>query len=137
MNRRSALALLGVVGVGGALGYTRFRAAGEGRVFWKQMAVDARGEPGSLVVLTVSRAADGSVTRTVHPDYRDAFDGGTRVPPELHRSLRREFGADEPYYVVRYEADDCNGLPGDEGGDAVEVSRTEFNRLQVGDCVRR
>jgi hypothetical protein len=101
------------------------------------MAVDAGGEPESLVVLTVWRADDGSVCRSIHPDYRDAFDGGTYVPQSLHRTLRAEFGSDELYYLVRYDAPDYNGLPGDEGGDAVEVSRPAFNRLQVGDCLRQ
>ncbi|QLG26777.1 hypothetical protein HUG10_04110 [Halorarum halophilum] len=136
MKRRSVLAVLGV-GAGGWIGYDRFRSGREGRIFWREMAVDAGGEPGSLIIMTVSRESDGTVSHTIHDEYTDAFDDGTYVSRDLHRALEREFGPDEPYYLVRYGAHDCNGVPGDEGGDAVEVSRKEFNDLRIGDCVKK
>ncbi|MFC7046064.1 hypothetical protein ACFQH6_12150 [Halobacteriaceae archaeon GCM10025711] len=138
MDRRSYLKVAGVVGIGALVGFEQFRRSGrEGRVFWRQMAVDADGEPGSLVVLTESRQDDGTVERTVHPDYRTAFENGSRVPKTLHRTLQRQYGLDEPYYLLRYEGHDCNGIPSDEGDGFVEVSRHEFNRFQVGDCIKR
>lgn len=137
MNRRSVLAGLGVAGVSGWAGYAHFQSGQEGQVFWREMAVDAGGEPGSLRVLTEWRAHDGIVERAIHPEYEEAFDNGAYVSKDLHQALKREFGADEPYYIIRYEGHDCNGIPGDEGDNAVEVSRIEFNRLQVGDCVKK
>lgn len=138
MNRRTFLNVVGVAGIGGGAGYVQFRQSGdEGRVFWRQMAVDAGGEPGSLVVVVETLGDDRNVEREIHPDYSDAFENGTRVPKTLHRNLRHRFGSDEPYYLLRYEAQDCNGLPGDEGGGTLEVSRPEFNRSQLGDCVKR
>lgn len=137
MKRRSVLTGFGVAGGIGWVGYDRFRSGREGRVYWRQMAVDAGGEPGSLIVFTESREPDGTVSRTIHDEYEDAFGDGTHVSNDLHRSLKREFGSDEPYYVIRYEGDDCNGIPGDEGGDAVEVSLKEFNDVRIGDCVKR
>ena len=140
MDRRSFLGVAGAGGVAGAvvgwLGYEGFRRSGrEGRVFWRQMAVDAGGEPGSLVVMT-EVLEDGSAERTYHPDYRDSFEDEGHVPEPLHRKLGRRYGDDEPYYLIRYDEADCNGVPGDEGGNALEVSRTEFNRIRVGDCVK-
>lgn len=103
MKRRSVLALLGAVGGSGWIGYERFQSGREGRVYWRQMAVDAGGEPGSLIILTESRESDGTVSHTIHDEYTDAFDDGTYVSKDLHRALEREFGSDEPYYLVRYE----------------------------------
>lgn len=141
MERRSLLkgvGATGVVGLGLGAGLVqRHRGRREGRVFWRQMAVDAGGEPGSLIVMTESIESDGSVGRDLHPDYADAYGSGPEAPESLHRELQREYGDDEPYYVVRYDAHDCNGIPGDEGGDTIEVSRAEFNRLTIDTCVRR
>ncbi|QCJ46442.1 hypothetical protein [Haloprofundus sp. MHR1] len=137
MKRRSILAVLGVVGGAGWIGYGRFQSGREGRVYWRQMAADAGGEPGSLIVLTESRKPDGAVSHTIHDKYTDAFDNGTYVSKDLHRALKHKFGSDEPYYLIRYEGHDCNGIPGDEGGNAVEVSREKFNDLQIGDCVKK
>ena len=137
MKRRSALAILGVMGGTGLVGYDRFRSGREGRVYWRQMAVDAGGKPASLIILIESREADGQVGHSIHENYVNDFNDGTYVSKDLHRQLKREFGSNEPYYFIRYEAHDCNGIPGDEGGDAVEVSREEFNELQIGDCVKK
>jgi hypothetical protein len=138
MDRRSFLKASGVGILGAGLGYEWFRKSGrEGRIFWRQMAVDARGEPGSLRVMTESFDDDGSVGRTVHPDYEDAFEDGSQVSETLHQRLKRRFGSDEPYYLLRYDGHDCNGIPGDEGSGFVEVSLTEFNEFQLGDCIKR
>lgn len=137
MDRRSFLKMVGIAGVGMGAGYVQFRRSGrEGRVFWRQMAVDAGGDPGSLVVMREWLEDNGTVGRDLHPDYEEAFEGELRVPKQLHLTLQRRFGADEPYYLLRYESANCNGIPGDEGDNAVEVSRTEFNHSQVGDCVK-
>ena len=138
MNRRSFLKVAAVAGIGTGVGYVRFRDSGrEGRVFWRQMAVDVGGEPGSLVVMVEWRKDDGSVGLDFHPEYEDAFGDGAHVPESLPRRLRRRYGADEPYYLLRYEGHDCNGIPGDEGDGAAEVTRPEFNRNRVGECVKR
>lgn len=138
MNRRTFLKAVGVTGICSGAGYVQFRRSGvEGRVFWRQMAVDAGDEPGSLVVMVESLGDDSKVERDIHPDYKDAFENGTQVPRILHEKLQRQFGSDEPYYLLRYEAHNCNKLPGDEGGGTIEVSRPEFNRTRVRDCVKR
>lgn len=141
MDRRSVLKGVGGVGVlGTGLGAWLVRShvnSREGRVFWRQMAVDTAKEQGSLIIMTESIETDGEVTRTVHPDYEGAFGPKSEAPQSLHDDLQQEYGADEPYYLVRYESHDCNGIPGDEGGGSLEVSRTEFNRLKIHSCVEQ
>lgn len=141
MERRSVLKGVGAVGalgtgVGTWLVWSHVNSR-EGRVFWREIAVDANDEPGSLIIMTESIESESTVNRTVHSDYEDAFEADSEVPKSLHEDLQQEYGADEPYYLVRYEGHDCNGIPGDEGGRAIEVSRTEFNRLKIHSCVKR
>lgn len=139
MERRSvlkAVGAIGVVGIGAGVLHFQDSETG-GRVFWRQMAVDAGGEPGSLTIFTEALEEDGSTVRDIHPEYEDALDGTAQVPAALHQSLQEEYGAGEPYYLIRYDGQDCNGIPGDEGGDAIEVRREEFNELQLGDCLTR
>lgn len=139
MERRSLLkagGALTLLGVGAGVFHLQTDGE-EGRVFWRQMAVDANGEPGSLIIFTEALDEDGSTVRDVHPEYADALDGTAEVPKALHNSLQDEYGPGEPYYLIRYDGYDCDGIPGDEGGDAIEVTRTEFNALQLGECVQR
>ncbi|QLD88378.1 hypothetical protein HWV07_04755 [Natronomonas salina] len=141
MKRRSVLKGVGAVSVlGTGIGAWFVRShvnSREGRVFWRQIAVDTTEVQGSLIVMTESIENDGEDTRTVHPDYEGAFGPEAEAPKSLHEDLQQEYGADEPYYLVRYESHDCNDIPGDEGGGTIEVSRSEFNRLKIRSCVRR